>query len=317
VRHAAIAIGLLALGLAAPDALAQRPPPVPTVPPAPSAPAVPPKPAEKKPTAAAPATPGAGPTNPLDFTGGNSQPIAVEADEGIEWRREEKLFIARGRATVEQGKTRIAADTLAAYYRETPQGKTEVYRFDAIGGVVITSETSKAVGDTGVYLMDKDMMVLRGKNLRIDSADQVITASDSIEYYVGKKQAIARGNANAARGDQRLRADVLVADLREDAKGKTAVRQINAFGNVLISTPSEIVRASRGVYDLESGLATLTGGVKITRGPNQLNGDTAQTNMKTGVSRIISTPGQGGRVRGLFMPESKPQAAATERPTPR
>ena len=45
----------------------------------------------------------------------------------------------------------------------------------------------------------------------------------------------------------------------------------------------------------------LKGGVKITRGPDQLNGDKAEINLNSGVSRLLS--GGGKKVRGLFGPK--------------
>ena len=87
-----------------------------------------------------------------------------------------------------------------------------------------------------------------------------------------------------------------------------AVRQsdldrIEAVGNVLISTPSEIVIAERGDYDLQTGLAQLAGGVKITRGETQLNGERAEVDLNSGRSRLLS---DGERVKGVFLPKASP-----------
>ena len=94
---------------------------------------------------------------------------------------------------------------------------------------------------------------------------------------------------------------MLTAHFRKDAKGKSRVSQVDAFDNVVITTPDEIVRSDRGVYDVETGIAKLTGSVKITRGTNQLNGEYAEVNLNTGVSRLF---GRGGGVRGIFTPET-------------
>ena len=83
------------------------------------------------------------------------------------------------------------------------------------------------------------------------------------------------------------------------------MKQIDAIKNVVISTPNEIVRASEGVYDVQSGIATLTGSVKITRGQNQLNGESAVVNLNTGVSRLYGGGRQG--VEGVFTPDQAKQ----------
>jgi lipopolysaccharide export system protein LptA len=82
------------------------------------------------------------------------------------------------------------------------------------------------------------------------------------------------------------------------ASGK--LKKVEAFGHVSVRTATEIVTGDRAVYVPETGIARLGGDVRITRGQNQLNGSEAEVNMKTGVSRLISTP--GARVQGLVLP---------------
>ena len=72
------------------------------------------------------------------------------------------------------------------------------------------------------------------------------------------------------------------------------------------------MRSNRGVYDVETGIAKLTGSVKITSGTNQLNGEYAEVNLNTGVSRLF---GRGGSVRGIFTPEAVEKLKSTDRKT--
>ena len=137
-------------------------------------------------------------------------------------------------------------------------------------------------------------------NVRMETATDRITARDSLEYWEKRNLAVARGDAIAERGENKLRADVLTAHFLKDANGKSRVRQVDAFDNIVITTPDEIVRSNRGVYDVETGIAKLTGSVKITRGTNQLNGEYAEVNLTTGVSQLF---GGGGGVRGVFTPD--------------
>ncbi|EFH12048.1 LptA/OstA family protein, partial [Teichococcus cervicalis] len=82
--------------------------------------------------------------------------------------------------------------------------------------------------------------------------------------------------------------------------------RVEAFGNVEIRTPSEVVRGDRGVYSETTGMSRLLGGVRITRGDNQLNGQEAIVNMRSGVARLVAAPGQ--RVQGLIIPQQGQQA---------
>ncbi len=109
---------------------------------------------------------------------------------------------------------------------------------------------------------------------------------------------MARGDAIVVGEDGRLRADILTAHIVQG--GAEGFDQIDAFGNVLVSTGAEIARGDEGVYNPTTGIATLCGNVRITRGKNQLNGACAEINLKTGNSRLI---GDGRRVKGLITPD--------------
>lgn len=239
----------------------------------------------------------------------NGQPIEINADNGIEWNSKEKAYIARGNARAAQGDVSVHADTLTAYYREGEGGATEIWRIDADDNVRIVAPTQKAYGDKGVYDVANGVLVLTG-DVRLDTETDRITARDSLEYWEKKGVAVARGNAIARRGDNRLRADVLTAHFVKDKNGQSTVKRVDAYDNVVITTPGEIARGSRGVYNVDTGIATLTGSVKITRGDNQLNGERAEVNLDTGVSRLYGR-GKGG-VRGIFTPDQVPNPRPEE-----
>ena len=230
------------------------------------------------------------------------KPIEINAEQGIEWQQKNKAYIARGNARAAQGDVAVLADTLTAYYRETEGGGTDIWRIDAVGSVRIVTPTQRAFGEKAVYDVGRGILILTG-DPRLETETDRITARDSLEYWEKRNLAVARGNAIATRGENRLRADVLTAHFAKDSKGKSRVRQVDAFDNIVITTPDEIVRSARGIYDVETGIATLTGSVKITRGQNQLNGEHAEVNLNTGVSRLFGR-GQGG-VQGIFTPEKK------------
>ena len=242
----------------------------------------------------------------LQGTGDDRVPVTVEAEQGIEWIRDSKTYVARGHARATRGDTRVDADTLTARYREKPDGTTEIYRLEADGHVVITTPRERALGDRAVYDLDKANVVLTGKNLQFRNGDDVITARDSLEYWQERRVAVARGAASAVRGTQRIDADTMTAYFEERKTGGTALSVVEAEGNVVITTPEEVARGREGVYNAAKGTATLTGEVRITRGKNQLNGERAVVNLNTGVSRLLPAA-KGERVKGLFTPGTAPQ----------
>lgn len=269
---------------------------------------------------------------------GSREPIEIVARDGIEWNREAQQYIARGDARATQAGTTVEADTLTAYYREGKTSRTEIFRYQADGNVRIYTPTHRAVGDRAIYDTDTGVLVLTGKNLKLTTPGEVITARDALEYWDPRQIAVARGDAMVTTQDgRRLKADLLTAHFAE--RGADAPRQgsrgaaassgaqddsrrldrVEAFGDVHVSTETEIVVGDRGVYNARTGIAVLAGNVKITRGQNQLNGDYAEVNTNTGVSRLLSQPDQAGdsRVRGLFVPENqKPQTENPEGQTP-
>ncbi len=205
-------------------------------------------------------------------------------------------------------------------------GNNEIYRLEAEGNVHIYTPTDEAVGDHAVYDMDQAVLVMTGHDMKITTPQQVMTARDAMEYWSQKHMAIGRGDATVTTSDgRRLTADVLVGYTAEPsaAPGQPVVKaaskpadpakppadplgasgklqKVEAFGHVEVRTATEIVHGDRGVYVPDTGIARLVGGVRLTRGQNQLNGDEAIVNMRTGISTVTRAP--GSRVEGLVVP---------------
>jgi lipopolysaccharide export system protein LptA len=247
---------------------------------------------------------------------GDSLPLSVDADQSIEWHQDQKAYVARGNALATRGDMSVSSDVLIAYYREIPSGGTEIWRLAAEGNVLLSTPTQKVEGDRAVYDVDRQVAVVTGDGLKLTTPTDVVTARDSLEYWEDRRLAVARGDAVAVRNQNRVNADLLVGQFEEDASGSLRMRRIDAQGDVVITTPTDVARGERGVYDLATEVATLTGGVRLTRGKNQLNGDAAEVNMKTGVSRLVNTGGGPARVRGLFVPGEQAGAPGTAPPAP-
>jgi len=257
---------------------------------------------------AAAAWPAVAASQTLQFgSDGDDLPVAINADDGIEWQHENMVFRARGNAHAKRGDVDVQADVLSAHYREREDGSTEIWRLDAEGSVRISSPTETAFAEKGIYDVDNGIMVLSGGNrVRFVAESHEITADRQLEYWQNKQMAVARGNALAVRGENRLRADVLAAYFRRAEKGDSTIERVEAFDNVEVTTADEVVQADYGVYNVVSGIATLTGSVSLTRGVNRLDGCSAEINLETGVSTLHACGGAGQpRVRGVFHPERR------------
>lgn len=249
---------------------------------------------------------------PAPTTVDNSkEPLEITADNTLEWLRSDKRFIARGNALAVQGTSSVAAQTLTADYRESEDGGIQIHTLKAETSVILSSNESKALGDLAVYDLDKGLATLTGNDLRMTSPDQTVTAKEKFEYWVEDGRLNAIGNAVAIRpkangqGQDKLAADVISAVLKDNAKGQRVLHTLEAKGNVVITTPTEIATGNYGIYRASTNMAELQGNVVITRGPNVLKGDRAEVDMNTNTSKIFGSPTQGGRVSGTFYPGSK------------
>ncbi len=268
---------------------------------------------------AAPAAAAEGISGLSERAGGAGAPLVIDADDGIEWRKDQQVYIARGNARAVRGDITVEADTLVAHYRDDAVGKKEIWRVNADGNVRITSAKQHITGDNGVYNVDTGIFHLTGRLLRLESPDEVVTARDRLEYRTGEQVAVVTGDATAVRGDKTIRADRFIAYFGQNEVGETVMRRVDAEGNVIITTPTEVARSHRGTYDAKTGVARLTGGVMLTRGDNQLNGEYAEVDLNTGVSRLLAGPeGAAGRrrVRGLFMPREGEESPLATMPGP-
>jgi lipopolysaccharide export system protein LptA len=302
--------------------------------------------------------------------GGKSLPVNIAADDGIEWRQADHVYIARGNVKAVRGDVTVYADGMRAYYRpvakkpgaakpkppaplpaatapgkprkpggpELNEGSTEVYRLEAIGHVKFVTKTQTGYGDHADYDIDKTMLVMTGKHLRIIGPHDTLTARDSIEWYDNRQLGVARGDAVDDHDGKHIAGDVLIATFVHGAPGQKSpgqesqvsradaprqkspgqesqVSRIDAQGHVVVTSNDQVGRGDTGVYDVKSGIVTLTGHVRLTRGQNQLNGAYGVVDVNRNIGHLLPAPpgarvarGSPYRVEGLIMPNTKPAA---------
>lgn len=231
--------------------------------------------------------------------GGKDEFLDITADESLEWHEKNSVYIARGNAIAKRGDMQVRADVLRAFNRKKPDGSSEVYRLVAAGKVEITTKTAKVHGDKGEYDIDEKKATLTGQDLRFESGDDVVTATEAFEYLESESKVIARGKTRAIREGRQVDADEMIAYLAPNKTGGQDIEKLEARGNVKIVTKEDAVSCQAAMYNLAKNTATLSGNVRITRGANQLRGDKVEANFKTGQSRLINTG--TGRVSALII----------------
>jgi len=246
----------------------------------------------------------------------SKEPLEVTADGTLEWLRNEQQFIATQNAVAKQGETSVAGEKLIARYREGQDGKNmEIYQITAEENVILKSRDSTVYGQNAVYNLDDGLATMTGDNLKMISPDQTVTARDKFEYWVTDGRVNAIGNAKVIRpklqgGYDTLQANKISAILKKNEQGKQVLHSLEAIGNVVIMTPAETITGAYGIYKADTNKADLSGGVKILRGKNTLEGEKAEVDLNTNISTISSgkNPTNGtssGRVRGVFYPGSE------------
>jgi len=247
-----------------------------------------------------------GDTGGLLGGGQSNSPIELEAESGIEWRRNEKLYIARGNATAKRGDLTVRADTLTAHYREKAAGGSEIWQIEADGHVQLQQPDRTITGEHAIYNLDTRVLKVTGNNLGVDTGKEKLTADDSLEYQDGPQIAIARGNAKVVQTDRQVRADTMTGHFQRQTDGKVNLVRMEADGHVEVKTQDTYATSNKGDYDLTADIMTLSGNVKVTNAGNQFNGEYAEVNVKTGVSRLLGNPSGTGKVKSLIMPSSQP-----------
>lgn len=143
--------------------------------------------------------------------------------------------------------------------------------------------------------------------------------ADTLDVRQDKKTATFTGNVIATQGKLSLKSQQMIVfyrDKQEAASGMQRISKIDVDGDVFLSTGAETAKGKKGTYYVDQKVVRLFGDVLLTQGQNVLRGDALEYNMATGQSKIVGgaaaggVPGvtrQGGRVKGLFMPDSAPK----------
>ncbi|MCB9983769.1 MAG: ostA-like family protein [Rhodospirillales bacterium] len=113
--------------------------------------------------------------------------------------------------------------------------------------------------------------VLSAQGLSTNSKDPLeITADGTLEWHRADKTFIAAGNAKAKQGDASITADRLSALYRESAKGSDMqIWKVTATGNVILKNRDSAAYGQNAVYNLDEGLATMTGDTLKMVSPDQ------------------------------------------------
>lgn len=151
----------------------------------------------------------------------------------------------------------------------------------------------------GSAFAQQGVSALKGHNSRAP----IDLSADQAEAQDRADRAIFSGNVVVKQGELTLRtARLTVAYASQNG---IDINRIDASGGVTVVSPSETATGDFAVYDLDQGLITMVGNVRLERGGSFLSGgrltidlDSGRAVMDGGLRGI--NQGGGGRVTGRF-----------------
>ncbi len=235
-------------------------------------------------------------------------PLIVEADESLQWLRTEHKYIATGNASAEQGDLLMTANVITADYTpdQTTEGDHDPNTITFIRGddnARFVRATLIATAGTITYDLVSEFVTLTGANPQVINGDDTLKARDTITYERATRNIIAIGQASIhlANG-QSLFGDHIVVVLNTD---ESDIETVTATGKTKVFNPSvsgqQQAEADAMVYTNATGIAVLTGNVRVKDNNNIMTGNRAEIDTISGTS-IMSADADGARVGGIFTP---------------
>ena len=117
-----------------------------------------------------------------DFGAASGKPIQIEAEE-LEILDEENIAIFKRDVIVIQGDTELQTKKLTVYYNEDEdQNDQTISKFEATGGVLVTSKDQRATGDYGIYEYESNSLKLTGEKVVLTEGGSVAVGNQLIVY---------------------------------------------------------------------------------------------------------------------------------------
>src|SRR5262245_29204051 len=165
---------------------------------------------------------------------------------------------------------------LPSLLKMSPQSREEPVR--------ITSATLEVRDKSKMATFKGDVHVTQGETeVRCD--ELVVFYDDEKDKSGGKK--VASSSPDAARGQQQI-------------------RRMEAKGNVVVTQKDQRAVGDRAEFDMRSNTVTLIGNVIITNADNVVRGSRMVVDLTTGIARMGDTGG-ATRVEGIFNSKGPPK----------
>lgn len=133
-------------------------------------------------------------------------------------------------------------------------------------------------------------------------------SADRLEVKQKENIALFTGNVVVSQSDMSLVSDrITVFYLGDRAENSSSsISRLDASGNVVMTSPTETIKSTWGVYDFAEKIITLGGNVEFNNADGQIRSPRLQVNLTTGQITMDGGRVEGGqnRVSGQFTPPS-------------
>ena len=237
--------------------------------------------------------------------------IEIDADKKLEWYRNEQKLVAVGNAVAQKSGTILKGEKITAFYErvqlEDGTQKTQIQKVLADEKVSLLMNDSTGYGSHFEYDLPKQTAVLKGKPAKLVNEKGEITATESINYYPTENKSVALGDVVAHNQDYTVYANKMISYFTNNKNGKKDLKKIEIFAGrnpVKLVNSQATVTGKRGTYFPVENKLRIYDNVVINQDGNILNGDYAETDLNTGISRVMSNQ-KKGRVTGIFHNKKK------------
>jgi len=131
-------------------------------------------------------------------------------------------------------------------------------------------------------------------------------SADELEANLRKDIVVFVGNVLIRQEDLTLNSDRVTVFYQNVDGEKSSISRIDASGSVKLTTKSESITATWGIYDFIEKIITLGGRVILKREDGEIKGTRLIYNLDSGLITIEGSPKNKGRVEGQFtLPDKK------------
>ncbi|PCI33819.1 MAG: lipopolysaccharide transport periplasmic protein LptA [Alphaproteobacteria bacterium] len=135
----------------------------------------------------------------------------------------------------------------------------------------------------------------------VNVSKDVSISADELEANLRKDIVIFVGHVVVRQEDLTLNSDRITVFYQKAGKEKSSITRIDASGSVKLTTKTETIHATWGIYDFTDKIITLGGKVVLKRSDGEIKGKRLIYNLETGLITIEGSPTTKGRVTGQFI----------------